>query len=219
MSSKTKIVGMTVFLIICVFLLSGCFIPAVTHCKGDVSIQNSDETLRFGSNDGSERFVVISFWEYPMVNSKPGKVVVNDVFVTNDLSFEVKFPPKGYWVVWMVALGVQHIAPEPGIMVIHKDYPASWDVGGTWEGNIGVCCQKPVTKRDFHINLKDLNESLLFYKKSSVGTKLFLEEFIDEGDDIIKKMEKYKSMTDEERQMVLDKISETMAAFEIKNSD
>ena len=188
--------------------LSGCM-PYFTHTQGTLSIQPSSykQVNPNIESEETERYIVVSLWDYPTVNEKKGDIVINKVILTEEKSITIDFPFKIYMVVWTPALGAQHLAPEPGIVVFNKNYLMSWNVGGT-DPNVRICCEKPRSKHNFLIKLLGSEQALLDEKGKYSFDQWFLEEFLAEKKDLIKKMKECKGLTDEEIDMVLEKLSQ-----------
>ena len=192
---------------------AGCmFVPAITSSKGDLQIISQSNDI----GHANERFVVVSFWDYPTVNNDRGEVVITGVIVTESKFLDMKFPMVGYWMVWTPVFGTQHIAPEPGVMVFRDDCLPAWGFG-CFEPEFGVklCCQAPSSKHDFVIDLTNF-EKTLYDEKRVPDYKYFFEEFLDKKKDLIKKMDKCKDITSQEKSMVIDKITKTAAILEVK---
>ena len=197
----------TTALLILTVCLNGCM-PSFTHTQGTLSIKPSGNKQANSNipNEGAERYIVVSLWDYPTVNEKKGGISINKVILTEEKSITIDFPSKAYMVVWTPVFGTQHLAPEPGILVLNKDYLPSWNVGGT-DINHRMCCDKPRSKHNFSIELFGSEQALLDEKGKYEFDKWFFEEFLAEKKSLLKKMKKCKGLTDEEVAMVLDKLS------------
>ena len=192
-------------LLLLIIFLNGCFMPSFTHSKGTVLVQVNQENVQSPNEIMPERFIIVSFWEYPMVNNSRGKVVVSEVLLTGKQQIEVNFPHKGYWVVWTPALGTQHLAPEPGIMVFHENYSPRWSLGGT-DSRLRVCCEKPEKQHNFQFIFDDSDENMLLKRIDEPSVRIFFEEFLAEKEHLIKKVEKCRGITNEEENMVIEKL-------------
>lgn len=192
------------FLLLIPFL-NGC-IPSYTHYKGDVSIQVQPASMQSLDKNSSDRFIIISFWDYPSVNGAGGKIVINKVVLSEDNQISIDFPHKGYWVIWTPALGTQHITPEPGVIVFHENYLPSWSVGGT-DNHSKFCCAKPMSHRIFQLELIEAEKSLLQTENLSFSGKIFLEKLLAAKKNVIKKMDRCKVLSAGEKAMVLEKLS------------
>ncbi len=191
--------------IITLLLLNGCcFIPAVTHCNGTISIQAGEQPSK---QKISSRYILISLWDFPQVNDSKGKVDINEVIVTEESKFTLDFPFKGYWILWTPALRTQHLAPEPAIMIFHNDYPLEWFYGRSviHPELPKLCCEKPETRLNFSIVLDKPKESLSEIQKDHY--RIFFEKFLEAKEPLIKEMNKCKDVTKEEKNMVLEKIN------------
>lgn len=198
-------------LLLLVTLLNGCFMPSCTHSKGTVSVQFDRQ------KSISDRFIIVSFWEYPMVNDSRGKVVINEVILSDKQEIKIKFPLILYWAVWTPALGTQHLAPEPGIMVFHNNYPLKWNTGGT-DTRLRVCCEKPETIHNFEFVLESSEEDRLLQQSKEPLMKMFFEDFLAAKEHLMKKIDKCKSITFEEKEMVLEKLKQIEMALETQHS-
>ncbi len=165
----------------------------------------------------AERYIVVSLWDYPMINEKKGDIVINKVVLTEEKSITIDFPFKIYMVVWTPVFGTQHLAPEPGIVVFNKNHLPSWNVGGT-DSQIRMCCEKPMSKHNFLIELLGSEQALLDEKGEYAFDKWFLEEFLAEKKNLIRKMEKCEGLTDEEIDMVLEKLSQAARILGVEDS-
>lgn len=195
-------------LLILMVYLNGCM-PSLTHTQGTLSIKPSrnKQVNPNVQSEETERYIVVSLWDYPTVNEKKGDIVINKVILTEEKSMNIDFPSKIYIVIWTPALGTQHLAPEPGIVVFNKNHLMSWNVGGTGP-QVRMCCEKPRSKHNFLIELHDSEQALLDEKGKYKLDKWFLEEFLAEKQNLIKKMKKYKELTGEDIDMVLEKLSQ-----------
>ena len=205
MLPSDRAMGIAASSILLVLLFLGGCMPAFTSCKGDLEIRTRDGAPH-------ERFVVVSFWDYPTTNAiggkrKRGEVVINEVLVIDSEVITVDFPTKVYTAIWTPALGTQHIAPQPGVMVFNANYLSSWNIGGT-ETYGKSCCGPPKTRHEFTIDLVTPEEFLLD-RKDDYSSIEFFEEFLDRKKDLVKKMRKCRGLTEEEKVMVLEKLSET----------
>jgi len=201
-------------LLILIIFLNGCFIPSFTHSKSVVSIQVNQGNVSSSDENMPERFIVISFWEYPMVNDSRGKVVINEVILTEKQQINVNFPHKGYWLVWTPALGTQHLAPEPGVMVFYENHPLKWNRGGT-DSRYRVCCEKPKTIHDFQFKFDDSQENIFLKRIEDPLMRTFFEDFLEEKEPLIKKIERCKGITGEERNMIFEKLKQIENALDM----
>lgn len=188
-------------------LLNGCFTPSFTYSKSVVSVQIDHKKILSFDKNIHNRYVIVSFWEYPIFNNSRGKVVIDDVILTNKQRTEVNFHHKGYWTVWTPALGTQHLAPEPGIMIFYENYPLRWSIGGT-DLKRKICCEKPETRHNFEFEFVDAEENLLPRQNNNILTRVFIENFLAEKDCLIKKIENSKGITSEEKRIVLKKLDQ-----------
>jgi len=183
-----------------ILILNGCM-PFITHCKGDVIIQLHKDPLLSSGKETTHHFIIVSFWDYPTVNEKEGEIVINEVIVTEKKHLIINFPYKGYMAIWTPVLGTQHLAPEPGIIVFHENFPPSWNVGGT-EPGIRICCEKPETEHEFKMDLffDDVMD------QDSYSSKTFLEKFLTKREDLILKLNHCKELSSQEKAMVMEKL-------------
>jgi hypothetical protein len=196
---------LTTALLLLTAYLTGC-VPSITKTRGTISILHGSnrELIPNVQDEEAERYIVVSLWDYPTVNEKEGDIVINKVLLTEEETATIDFPTKAYWVAWTPVFGSQHLAPEPGIVVFHKDHLPSWNVGGT-DHDRGLYCDKPKSHHNFSIELID-SEGAWLEKKNDNSDKWFLEEFLAEKKNLLKKMKKCKGLTEQEREMVLDKL-------------
>lgn len=199
-------------LLILIVFIDGCFIvPSVTHCKGTLSIQIRQDEIDTSKQEIPKRFILVSLWEYPEVNDSSGKIVINEVILTEDSEIRVNFPFTGYWIGWTPVFGTQHLAPEPVIMAFHDNYPLRWIYGSSGREyyEICYCCAKPETKLHFSLELSNPEEILSPDLKKDFGKKLFFEKFLAEKKTLIKKMERCKGITADDKRIILEKIKQT----------
>jgi hypothetical protein len=204
-----------VFGLMMVFLLQyGCAAPAFTHCTGSISIQVDQTKERQLAEETGNRFIVVSFWDYPTVNETKGELILDKVFATESSHITIEFPLRIYWVVWTPALGTQHLAPRPGIIVFHEDYLACWEIGNTTTGRI--CCGRPTTKHEFIIT--PTTEGVASGQDAPFPylTREFLEEFLAKKDDLISRMNSGKKLSTNESSMVLNKLDQITAMHGIR---
>ncbi len=194
-------IALLVFGVLILFT-NGCM-PAFTRCKGYLKIQNQQ-------SNGDERFVVVSFWDYPVINNSKGRIIVNEVIATESKILTIDFPVKTYTVIWTPALGTQHLAPEPGILVFSKNYFPSWNIGGT-EDELRICCGPPKSEHEFEIKLLASPENL--FEENKYFTKAFFEKLLDNKKDLLNKLRKCEGLTDEEEEMVLANLSRIEEIF------
>jgi hypothetical protein len=135
-----------------------------------------------------------------------GKAVINEVILTESKLITVKFPAKIYMVVWTPVLATQHIAPEPGIIVFNKDYSPSWNVGGT-QSDKRMCCGPPKSSHEFTITFS--SEEMPIGRRAEYEAKELFEKLLDKKTDLTRKMGKCKGLTEAEKEMVLEKLSQT----------
>jgi len=205
-------------LLIVIIFLNGCFMPAATHCKGTVSISANQDEAESADQEISNRFILISLWDYPTVNNTPGKIIINEAIAVETKEITVDFPHKVYWTVWTPALGTQHLSPVPVIILFHEKYPLRFGYGSS-DAKFELCCEKPKTKRHYSFELGNPEEILSAADKKSYRTKLLLKKFIQEKETLIKKIEQCKSITHEEKNMILIKIKQIETELDIqKNS-
>ena len=198
-------------LLMLIVSLNGCFLPSFTHSRSVVSIEVDQGNISPSDENTSKRFIVISFWEYPKVNNSRGKIVINEVILTEKQQISVDFPFKGYWVVWTPALGTQHLAPEPGIMLFYENYPLRWSMGIPSR----ICCEKPLSEHGFKFEFNNLEENILLKEIESPSLKLFFEDFLSEKECLIKKVDKCKDITDEEKIMIFEKFEQIESMLNI----
>ena len=204
---------LTIALLIITAYLTGCM-PSVTKTQGTINICPSGNKQVMSSipSKETERYVVVSLW----ASSLKEKYIINKVILTEEKTITIDFPMKAYLVAWTPVFGAQHLAPEPGIVVFHKDYLPSWNVGGT-DTDKRICCDKPRSKHNFSIELVGSEQAWLD-KKDGYSDKWFLEEFLTERKNLLKKMKKCKELTEREREMVFDKLSQAARILGVEDS-
>lgn len=204
------------FAIAATLFLGGCM-PSFTHSKSTISITVNPENLNSSNPANTERYIVVSFWEYPTVNQSPGKIVIKDVFVTDKSTFAINFPLTGYWVVWTPVFGTQHLAPEPGIMVFHADYFPAKGIGVT-DSKYGICCQKPESKHTFYPKLIESEQDFREKYSKIQNIRIFFLDFIDNTKILRRKLDQCKGITAEEKKMVFEKLTQAANALGISHS-
>jgi len=70
--------------------------PYFTHTQGTLSIQPSSykQVNPNIESEETERYIVVSLWDYPTVNEKKGDIVINKVILTEEKSITIDFPFK-----------------------------------------------------------------------------------------------------------------------------
>lgn len=104
--------------------------PGVTSAKGTVNVAFASE----GSTQPTQpvqarRMVVVTYWRTPPVNENPASYDFVGAFAVDSADFPVSVAPRMYAVVSTPASGVQHIAPEAGIIVFCEGCWPAYAVG------------------------------------------------------------------------------------------
>lgn len=187
----------------------GCA-PAMTECRSAVAIRTGQAAEESPHADTGDRFIVVSFWDDPTVNDSVGELALQDVILTEGRELSIQFPLRTYWVVWTPALGAQHLAPRPGILVFHKDYPACWEIG---DCRGGVCCGKPDHSHAFTIVM------------STDGSRFpehvaqpFIAKLSGRRDEIIRMMNRHSELTTVDKAMVTEKLDQLLGTNRITAS-
>jgi hypothetical protein len=192
-------------------LLYGC-LPAVTYSTATVSIQTVHESATAADADVDDRFVIVSFWEYPTVDVFPGGVSIHNVVLCNGGSLTVSFPPRLYCVAWTPALGTQHFAPKPGVIAFHADGPPRWDIG---QPQGCPCCGKPRTEHAFTLSFSapqsaPAETDPLCYQ----GRRLF-EELLTAKGELLRELSRHRELRPSDQTMVVAKIEQAAISYGI----
>ena len=183
--------------------VSGCM-TAVTDCRGQLAVRDGVE--------GEGRFVVVTFWQYPTVNLWQGRFVLDDIIVLDERTAAIEYDAKAYLVVWTPAMGTQHLAPDPGVAVFRQGCFPAWNVGGTGI-NRRYCCEKPSSEQAFVLQMACSEDKFLEGTNREIFDLDVLEKLNANEAKLLKKLNRCKQLTEQEKQLVIDQIENTLALF------